>query len=144
MRTVRQTSLDAARSIEATAGSLRAQILQAITARRPDGLTCAEIETLFTLRHQTASARLTELHTRGLITDSDRRRKTDSGRRAIVWVIPSDALAPLTMKNPLPCGHPTAILGSKQHWPGGYNETITCTTCGCTGERSTRLDDDEG
>mgnify|MGYP001814868200 CR=1 FL=1 len=49
------------------------------------GLTCDQIEQLVDGRHQTISARVNELRDKGWIMDSGNRRKTRSGRPAIVW-----------------------------------------------------------
>lgn len=78
------TSAAAADSVESIASSLRAQIL-ALISQRPGGLTTDEVEVLMSLRHQTASARVWELHKRSLIGDSGKRRKTRSGRLAVVY-----------------------------------------------------------
>ncbi len=82
----RETSQEAARSVEPSAESLCGQILAEVQRLKPDGLTCAEVEGRFSLRHQTASARLWDLHTRGYIRDSGERRLTSSGRKAVVWI----------------------------------------------------------
>jgi hypothetical protein len=81
-----ETSRAAAHSVEPTAVSLCGQILAALKARGASGLTCAEVEDRFGLRHQTASARLWDLRTRAYIRDSGARRETSSGRKAVVWV----------------------------------------------------------
>jgi hypothetical protein len=80
-----ETSQAAATSIEPTAESL-CGVIYAALKRTPGGLTCSEVETRFELRHQTASARLWDLHTRGHIVDSGQRRPSLSGRASIVWV----------------------------------------------------------
>ena len=83
----RETSEAAADSVTPTAGTLCEKILCEIRHRvNIPGMTCAEVEDFFQLRHQTASARLWDLHTRGFIRDASNRRLTSSGRRAIVWV----------------------------------------------------------
>lgn len=81
----RATSEAAAVAIAPSAVSLCGVILTAIKAKA-DGLTCSEVETRFALRHQSASARLWDLHTRGHIVDSGQRRPSLSGRASIVWV----------------------------------------------------------
>lgn len=80
----RETSAAAAHAIEPSAVTLCGQVLAAIRACH--GLTCFEIEEALHLRHQTASARIWDLHTRGLITDSGARRLTSASRAAVVWV----------------------------------------------------------
>jgi hypothetical protein len=82
----RETSMEAAASIEPSAQSLCGQILAAIKAAGLHGLTCDEVEDRFELRHQTASARLWDLHTRDYIRDSGQRRLTSARRRAVVWI----------------------------------------------------------
>lgn len=78
------TSIAAAESMKETASTLRSKVLEAI--RRSDGgLTTDEVEQLLSLNHQTASPRMWELHKRGLIGDSGNRRKTRSGRMAVVY-----------------------------------------------------------
>lgn len=83
----RETSEAAADAISPTAGTLCADILSEIRRRGGmTGMTCDEVEDFFRLRHQTASARLWDLHTRGFVRDAGIRRLTSSGRRAIAWV----------------------------------------------------------
>ena len=77
------TSLEAARAIEPHLERLEAVVLDAI--RTGGGLCDHEVEAVTGLRHQTASARRRALVLRGLVRDSGRTRRTDSGRRAIVW-----------------------------------------------------------
>jgi len=80
------TSEAAARSMDATAPSLRLDVLMAIQAAGNRGLTDDEIEVKLGLRHQTASARRRELVQAGLVLDSRQRRPTRSGRQASVWI----------------------------------------------------------
>ncbi len=80
------TSEAAAVSMSGHAPTLRTRTLLEITARGSMGLTCAELEDRLTLRHQTASARVWELRQMGLLVDSGQRRRTASGRSAVVWV----------------------------------------------------------
>lgn len=54
------------------------------------GATCDEIEVRLDMPHQTASARVNELHNWRYIRDSDFRRRTRSGRKAVVWIINED------------------------------------------------------
>lgn len=79
------TSREAAQSIEPQLGNLEELVLEAIRASR-DGLTCDEVEEFTKLSHQCASARVNGLMKRGVIVDSGRKRKTRSGRNAIVWI----------------------------------------------------------
>lgn len=79
------TSRDAAERIEPSADTLRRMVLDHVRGCQ-GGATCDEVEEKLGLRHQTASARLWELHKAGLVVDSGRTRKTRSGRSAVVWV----------------------------------------------------------
>jgi predicted transcriptional regulator len=78
------TSLDAYESVQPYSPSLREMIYEEITL---ENATCDEIEELFNLRHQTASARIRELVQMGLIYDTGARRKTRSGRAARVYSV---------------------------------------------------------
>ena len=85
-----QTSHDAAKSMRLHASRLALLVLDLIGAHA--GMTCQEVEQGLCMRHQTASARIWELRKRGAIKDSGKRRKTSSGRNAIVWVISSTVI----------------------------------------------------
>lgn len=50
-----------------------------------DGYTCDELEQVLRGKHQTISASLSKAKKAGLIKDTGKRRKTRSGRNAIVW-----------------------------------------------------------
>ena len=82
----RDTSREAARSVEPKASALRLRVLAEIQIRGTTGATCDELEQAMSLSHQSASARIRELGLKGKIRDSETRRKTRSGRAAIVWV----------------------------------------------------------
>lgn len=77
------TSREAAESVKHRVAGLRRDVYWAIRAAH--GATCDEIEGSLELSHQTASARVRELAQYGHIHDSGLRRKTRSGRKAIVW-----------------------------------------------------------
>jgi predicted transcriptional regulator len=77
------TSLEAAKSMEGLAGNLRAKIRLFI--ERSKGATCDEVESAMDLRHQTASARITELRLLGEIEKTEIKRATRSGRAAYVY-----------------------------------------------------------
>lgn len=79
------TSMAAADSVRVAAPILRARVYACIRHAAASGSTCCELEHTLDLRHQTASARCTELRELGFIVDSGARRNTDSGRQAIVW-----------------------------------------------------------
>ena len=82
----RDTSAEARESIADQIGSIEQTVLQAIVARGIGGATCDEIEVELGMRHQTVSARFTKLAQDGKIEDTGWRRKTRSGRKAIVWI----------------------------------------------------------
>lgn len=81
---MRETSIIAARSVAESADQMRSRVLVAI--REAGGATCDEVEVSLGFRHQTASARIRELQLEGKVYDSGTRRKTRSGRPAVVWV----------------------------------------------------------
>lgn len=60
---------------------------------RQDGLTAEEIMGILGGKHQTTSARVSELRDSGWIVDSGIRRMTTSGRDAVVWVLSRAARA---------------------------------------------------
>ena len=80
------TSEAAAKSIDCSAESIRAQVMKMIADSRNIGLTCDEIEKRTDWRHQTVSARIRELSLMEKIKDSGDRRKTRSGRTARIYV----------------------------------------------------------
>jgi hypothetical protein len=80
------TSDAAAASVAPDTETIRGQVHDYVRAH--GGATCDDVEVSLGLRHQTASARLWELHHKmGLIVDSGQRRRTRSGRAAIVYVV---------------------------------------------------------
>jgi len=85
------TSEAAAESMKPSVPYLRRRVLDEISwwdggEWRPHlGATCDDVEYYTGLSHQTASARIVELRKLNLIKDSGNRRKTRSGRRAVVW-----------------------------------------------------------
>ncbi len=81
---MRETSIIAARSVTESADQMRSRVLVAI--REAGGATCDEVEVSLEMKHQTASARIRELQLEGRVRDSGTRRKTRSGRPAVVWV----------------------------------------------------------
>ena len=81
------TSRAAAASVAADTATIRAHVELLVRRAGPRGVTCDDVEQRLGLRHQTASARLWELHHKlGVIADSGARRRTASGRQAIVYV----------------------------------------------------------
>ena len=78
------TSAEAWESFRSVTGCLDKQIVSALI-NSPDGLICQEIERDIGRIHQAVSGNLRHLVERGVITGTERRRKTYSGRDAIVW-----------------------------------------------------------
>lgn len=81
-----ETSTEAYESIQDAMPYLQHQVLKAIRAAGLAGLTSDEVELRTGLPHQTASARVNELHHAGQIRRSGVKRPTRSGRRAWVYV----------------------------------------------------------
>lgn len=79
------TSHDAAHQIEDHTPTLRERVYTLISLR--NGITDEEIAEHLGLEMNTARPRRWELERQGLIYDSGVRRKTKSGRAAILWVI---------------------------------------------------------
>lgn len=82
------TSRDAAASIQAVLGPLQLRVLRYIASCGKTGTTCDAAEAALSMRHQTCSARIRELALKDRIVDSGERRRTRSGRTAIVYVLP--------------------------------------------------------
>ena len=80
------TRREAGRSIDAHLQRLQAAVLRFLEERGPRGATDEQIHEALELSGDTARARRCELRDAGLIVDSGRRRKTRTGRRAVVWV----------------------------------------------------------
>lgn len=80
------TSKEAAASMTGSAQVVRVRVFKHIKSQGVRGSTDNEIEHALGLRHQSASARRRELVQRGMVYDSGQRRRTDSGRKAAVWV----------------------------------------------------------
>ena len=95
------TSRAAAAQILASQDRMVAEVFAAVQAAGSGGLTCQEVEDLLGMLHQTASARIYDLHEAGGIIDSGQRRTTRSQRWAIVWVVPPEpeqpSVAPLDL-----------------------------------------------
>jgi hypothetical protein len=80
------TSAAAAASLLPVLGRLQKVVLEAIQLEGGRGLTDDELEVQLHMSHQSASARRRELQLRGDVIDSNRTRRTRSGRNAVVWV----------------------------------------------------------
>jgi predicted ArsR family transcriptional regulator len=59
--------------------------------------TCDEVELALRMRHQTASARFTEMHKSGFVEYNGKTRPTRSGRSAHVYVLTSAGEAWVTL-----------------------------------------------
>lgn len=81
------TSQAAAASIMPRHGSMKRMVLDEFIESGTEGLIDNEIEIKLRLRHQSASARRRELELDDLIVRTDRKRLTDSGRFARVYVL---------------------------------------------------------
>ena len=81
------TSEDAADSMIPVADTLRGKVYHYLWTRGREGATDNEIELTLGIRRQTVTPRRRELVLKGLIVDSGIRRKTESNRSAIVWVV---------------------------------------------------------
>lgn len=80
------TSKAAAVAMLADATTLRAQVLQLLTRADAGGATDEEIQTALKMNPSTQRPRRIELVGMGLVRDSGNRRKTRSGRYAVVWI----------------------------------------------------------
>jgi hypothetical protein len=80
-----ETSTAAARSIAPCAAAIRERVAGFISSCGSDGTTCDAAEIALELSHQTTSARFRELALATRIIDLGERRKTRSGRNAVVW-----------------------------------------------------------
>lgn len=76
----------AARRAFDRSGTARERIYNVIQAH-PDGLTVHELRQLITMHFHTVAARVSDLNLEGWLTDSGRRRPTDTGAMATVWVV---------------------------------------------------------
>ena len=83
-RTSRDTSIAAFQSHdEDTAARRRNRVYRCIAER--GGATCWEVEQALGALHQTISAAISKLSADGVLVDTGERRRTGSGRKAIVW-----------------------------------------------------------
>jgi len=80
------TSHAAAGEIRSDAGRLRQAVWAFIRARGDHGATDSEIQTDLQLAGDTQRPRRWELQRAGLIVDSGQRRRTPTGRKAVVWI----------------------------------------------------------
>lgn len=81
-----RTSRDAAEQIEPAAETLRRQVLHRLILLGSSGATDEELQMFLVMNPSTERPRRIELVEMGLVKDSGRRRRTLSGRNAVVWV----------------------------------------------------------
>ncbi len=81
------TSVAAAKSIEPILNRLEADVFGWFVSYQTIGLTCDQVEYFSRHSHQTVSARIRRLVQLGKLADSGHRRKTRSGRNAVVWKV---------------------------------------------------------
>jgi hypothetical protein len=96
------TSKLAAQWMEAEHPDMCALVFRKIWAMRHSegaGLTTDELEQIIDGSHQSVSPRVTELRNEGWIRDSGRKRKTRSGRSAIVWTATNAAIEAMNERN---------------------------------------------
>jgi hypothetical protein len=86
------TSIEAADRIAPSAPLLASQVLTAVTAAGPRGITVVEMATAHSLDRMGIQPRFSELRALGKIADSGMRRRNPSGVRAIVWTLPEHVL----------------------------------------------------
>jgi hypothetical protein len=86
-RHAHDTERIAAEMVRPRTGTLRAKALVTIAAAGENGLTHGELAETTGERHYSIAPRVTELVDQGWIVDSGRRRPTDTGSPAIVWIL---------------------------------------------------------
>ena len=123
----REASAVAAKAIEPVAGSLRALVLEYVRSRGLNGSTCDEAEIALSMRHQTCSARVRELSGSGLIVDSGQKRKTSSGRFAVVHVADGDLSKRACKRCGKPPEEPVTFGRGRTEV---YCQKCTCNECG--------------
>ena len=86
---MQETSVEAYASLSrGTTKKMRSAVFQLIVDAGNFGATLEEISNMTQIKLQTVCARRNELGKNKLVVDSGTRRKTSSGRTAIVWVVP--------------------------------------------------------
>ena len=79
-----ETSEEAAKSLYS--GPIRERVHKIIESMDCLGATDEELERRLNMKHQTVSARRRELVLMGRVKDSGVKRRTTSGRKAVVWI----------------------------------------------------------
>jgi len=80
-----QTSIDAATDMRGCAPTKRKQVLHSIANAGARGVTDDEVQVMLNMNPSTQRPRRIELVERGLVVDSGGKRRTRSGRFAVVW-----------------------------------------------------------
>jgi hypothetical protein len=83
----RETSREAYRAHQPISGAVDQEIVAAVRAAMPTGLTDQGIEDATGRPHQTISANRRHLVKRGVLKDSGFKAKLRSGREAILWIL---------------------------------------------------------
>jgi hypothetical protein len=82
------TSILAALEMSGTRrATLRAKVFRYLVTRKPDGATDEEMQIALKMVGNTQRPRRCELEEAGLVCDSGLRRRTGSGKSAVVWVV---------------------------------------------------------
>tara|TARA_R110000823_G_scaffold298760_1_gene419207 strand:- start:373 stop:792 length:420 start_codon:yes stop_codon:yes gene_type:complete len=93
------TSEQASRSVAVKAADMRKQILQMLASRGLHGATSREAGEWLGIKPQTISARFAEMSQRGEIGRTPRKRATQGGCKAYVYVLPS-LISPIMLQEP--------------------------------------------
>jgi hypothetical protein len=83
-------SLAAYASLDETTKEALQDQIEALVSEAPSGMICDDVEVAMGLRHQTASARITELLASNRLIRTALRRETRSGRKAGIVVTPAN------------------------------------------------------
>ena len=81
-----KTSRQAGKEIKLAVGTLRSRVLAFLLQRGEHGATDGEMQAALSMNPSTQRPRRIELVNAGLVKDSGVKRKTESGRSAVVWV----------------------------------------------------------
>ena len=95
-RQAHDTERAAAAMVYPRTGTLRHLALHALALNNANGLTHGELAVITGKRHYSIAPRVTELVELGWVIDSGRRRPTDTGSPAIVWVLSERGKAELS------------------------------------------------
>lgn len=86
-RSAPHTSRDAAKKAERRAPTMRIRVLRFLIGQGQSGATDEHGERALGIKSQSYIPRRRELVKQGIVRDSGERRKTESGRSAVVWVV---------------------------------------------------------